>query len=274
MFATIMLAVLDASSSKLHYINGGHEASIIINSDGIIKLELEPTGPAFGFSADIPFEVGKIDFDEGDLLIAFTDGLTEAKNLSGDFYSDERLIKKIQKKWDSAYSIIKAVEYDVSLHIGDHKQFDDITLVALRRENNSFIKHHTIRELAEIEKLPLFKKFMVDTCKKMKVDQEIIERLKLAVDEICTNIITYGYENLVLGEIIMSIKIQDEEIEVVIKDTGNPFDSSDIETPDLSEELFERDIGGLGLFFVKETIDDVKYKRENGCNILTLKIKK
>ncbi|MDX1702244.1 MAG: SpoIIE family protein phosphatase, partial [Melioribacteraceae bacterium] len=102
MFATLLLALLDPISSKLYYINGGHEPPFLVNKKGEISHSLEPTGPAFGFSTEIPFDVGKVNFSDGDILLAYTDGLTEAKDKSGKFYTNERLTKKIEKEWRSA----------------------------------------------------------------------------------------------------------------------------------------------------------------------------
>ena len=273
MFATIVFSLLDPTTNKLYFVNGGHEASIIIDYNGNIKRYLEPTAPAFGFSKDLAFEVGIVDFSPGDLLISFTDGLTDAKNAGGKFYSEERLKKVIAKRWSSAFSIVKYLEMDVLSHIGDNPQFDDITLVAIRRKMGLEVLSHCFNYKADISNLPLFRKFAVDACQKLKVDEEKIERFKLAVDEICSNIILYGYKNLEPGNIKLRIRKLNNEIIVEIEDTGHPFNPELIETPNLSDNIDEREIGGLGLFFVKEIIDEIDYQNKDGMNCISLKIK-
>jgi len=87
MFASLFFGVLEPSSGNLTYINGGHEPPAIIGPKGV-KERLAPTGPAVGMMPNLSFETRGTKFDPGDLLVAFTDGVTEARSPGGDFFGE------------------------------------------------------------------------------------------------------------------------------------------------------------------------------------------
>jgi len=273
MFATIVLGILNLVTNKFYYINGGQDPPVLVDDQGKIKMELKPTGPAFGFSAELSFDVGVIEFIPGDILLAFTDGLTEAKNTAGNFYSEERFLKQVAQKWDSAFSSIKHFEADVLSHIGHRTQFDDITLLALRRVKDELPDSHSFKLKAKMENLPFFRNFVVEAYLLFKVGTKLLESLKLVVDEVCSNLILHGYKNMETGDIYIKVRVTGDEILVLVEDTGHPFDPYSLDPPDLTDDIEERKIGGLGLFFLKELVDDISYKSMNGSNSLTIKLR-
>ena len=133
MFATMFFTVLDEGSNTVHYINGGHNPPVVIGADGSLKSMLEPTAPAVGMFPGVVFGVKSVDLESGDILVAYTDGVTEAKNVNGDFYSDERLFDLVQAPAASAQEMLDRVIGDVREFIGEAKQFDDITMFVLRK---------------------------------------------------------------------------------------------------------------------------------------------
>ena len=273
MFATLVLSILDPESGKLYYVNGGHDAPVLVDANGQIKELLHPTGPAFGFSTEIPFEHGAIDFQPGDLLLSFTDGFTEARNVSGDFYTEERFLVEAAQEWPSAYSAVKHFEVDVFSHIGEHVQLDDLTLVALRRGLVNEAARHRFTRVAEMPNLPLFRNFVVEVCQLWEVNGQITESLKLAIDEVCSNLILHGYKGMEAGDIHLTVTNLKNEILIAVEDYGFPFDPSFHKDPELSDDIDERKIGGLGVFMVKEVVDELSYESKNGKNCLSLKMR-
>ena len=101
-----------------------------------------------------------------------------------------------------------------------------------------------------------------------------IGEIELCLEEILVNIINYAYPNTP-GEMDISCGLtEDGTLIIHVIDQGVPFDILSVEKPDISASVDERHIGGLGIFFVKQLMDDVHYRRENDKNILTLAIKK
>ena len=98
-----------------------------------------------------------------------------------------------------------------------------------------------------------------------------ILNVNLSLDELITNVISYGYEDSGEHEIRVTLTERDGALEVVLEDDGVAFDPlSEAPEPDLGASVEERRIGGLGVHFVKSLMDEVSYERRGGRNRLTL----
>ena len=134
MFATLFFGVLDIEVGKLAYINGGHEPLLIIDANGNITESLEPTGSAVGMLSDIDFEIQQTVLNSGDILLGYTDGITEARGKNREFFTKERLLEIIQTPFPSAQAILEIIKTKVLAHIGELEQSDDITLLVVKRK--------------------------------------------------------------------------------------------------------------------------------------------
>ncbi|MCK4688879.1 MAG: ATP-binding protein [Candidatus Marinimicrobia bacterium] len=101
--------------------------------------------------------------------------------------------------------------------------------------------------------------------------QKIIFSLHLALDEILTNIISYGYEDKKEHKIDIRLSLHQGKLLLEIEDDSKPFNPSNAPTPDVKKPLEERKIGGLGIYLVKNLMDDLEYKTHNGKNLLILR---
>jgi serine phosphatase RsbU (regulator of sigma subunit) len=133
MFATLFFGVLDPESGSLIYVNGGHEAPVLVGPEGI-WARLKQTGPAVGMLPDMHFRVEEISLKVGDMLFAYTDGVTEARSPQKDFFSEQRLLSLLESQGAvAAKDLLKLVEVSLRSHIASAEQFDDITMLAIRR---------------------------------------------------------------------------------------------------------------------------------------------
>lgn len=98
---------------------------------------------------------------------------------------------------------------------------------------------------------------------------KMVMQLTVCVEEMFVNIAHYGYPDGG-GEMTYSIDSEDGVITMIMTDSGIPFDPLAKDDPDITLSAEERDIGGLGIFMVKKTMDTVAYKRENDQNIFTM----
>jgi serine phosphatase RsbU (regulator of sigma subunit) len=133
MFATIFYGILDPRDGKLTYINGGHEPPIIKGPEGI-KTNLRPTGPAVGLYPNLDFKTGTINLEPDDMLLVYTDGVTDAQNTAGETFTKEQLLKTAENSSRTARGLIRKIQTRIDEHILGADQFDDITIVALRRK--------------------------------------------------------------------------------------------------------------------------------------------
>jgi serine/threonine-protein kinase RsbW len=101
------------------------------------------------------------------------------------------------------------------------------------------------------------------------LDRRAAYRLRLAVDEIATNIVNYGYERANLsGDILVRATLDDAWLTVALEDSGVPYDPTAHATPsDLDAPLAERPIGGLGIFLTQIGVDDFRYEHRDGHNV-------
>lgn len=132
MFATMFFGVLDPATGLLTYINGGHEPLFLVNNSGI-KQTLNPTGPAVGMMPNMKFGIEQVQFEAGDILLGYTDGVTEGKNTQGELFTPQRLRSLLEQPAKSASKLLTHIETQLFAHINQAPQFDDITILAVQR---------------------------------------------------------------------------------------------------------------------------------------------
>jgi anti-sigma regulatory factor (Ser/Thr protein kinase) len=101
-----------------------------------------------------------------------------------------------------------------------------------------------------------------------RLSNEVIVALNVSLDEIINNIISYGYEDSGHHDIVVRLALQNGTIEVVVEDDGKPFNPLLVPPPDLNAK--PRQIGGVGLHFVRNLMDNLEYARRGGVNQLRL----
>lgn len=132
MFASLFLGVLNLTTGGLVYVNGGHEAPIILGPTGT-RTSLEPTGPVVGIFAGIKFTIKQAQLDPSDILVGYTDGVTDALNPVGEMFGPENLTALLAQPAPSAPALLDRIETSLRMHVATANQYDDITLLAVRR---------------------------------------------------------------------------------------------------------------------------------------------
>jgi serine/threonine-protein kinase RsbW len=121
---------------------------------------------------------------------------------------------------------------------------------------------------AHLDALPVVSAFVWAVASDAKLSQAKAYRIRLAIDELVTNIIMHGYANCVgCPPIMMWAEFDTETISFTVEDGGKPFDLTSLPPPDVNAPLDTRELGGLGVFLVTRYIDSVRYEYVNGHNI-------
>jgi serine/threonine-protein kinase RsbW len=131
----------------------------------------------------------------------------------------------------------------------------------------------SLRLSARLENLGRCKESVADCARTQGFDQKRIQEVELALEEALVNIFNYAYPETP-GDIEINCKLENGRFIIEIIDSGIPFDMTSLSDPDLTADVEERKIGGLGIFLVKKMVDEVRYRREKDQNILNLIIKK
>lgn len=128
----------------------------------------------------------------------------------------------------------------------------------------------TIRLPARVKNLEKLIDFLIAALKAVGVPEKIVSDIHLIVDEGCTNVINYAYPPGEPGDIELSCAVKDGIAAITIRDWGAPFDPINVAAPDLSLDIDERPIGGLGVFLMKKFSDRLEYRRKEDTNLLTI----
>ena len=127
---------------------------------------------------------------------------------------------------------------------------------------------------SKIDNLPVISNFVSETLSNFRADESTINKVQLAIDEASTNIINYAYSGA-SGTLKIALELVGQDIVITIRDKGKPFDPTSVTSPDVSQDLEHRKIGGLGIYFIKKLMDNVSYSfdpREGNRLILRKKL--
>ena len=122
-------------------------------------------------------------------------------------------------------------------------------------------------EIAEINKLALF---IEELGEELNLTPELVFNLNLVLEEAVSNVILYAYPKEERQEIVLTAKKSDKSLIFVLTDSGKEFDPTQAPDADVTLSAEEREIGGLGIFLIRQIMNKVEYQRIEGKNVLTL----
>jgi len=278
MFITFIAGIVDLENATLTYCNAGHNPPFLIRSHGNIEKLSELHGIPLGIFEHAVFSSGTILLLPGDTLLLYTDGVTEAINSSGAFYTVERMLGVIRGNPDlcPAEMLVRLKE-SVRDFMKGTDQADDITLLALHskltpgKENkpSDMMRIRLANQLGELGKLVAM---LEQVSEVWNIPAKVTMELNLVLEELFTNIVFYAFDDGHEHEIIFTFeRTAPGTIHIQIEDDGKPFNLLEKETgvaPDLPLE--ERKVGGLGIHFVKKLVNEISYERKGKKNVVLL----
>ncbi|GBO52625.1 serine phosphatase RsbU, regulator of sigma subunit [Pseudanabaena sp. lw0831] len=278
LFVTVFCGALELSTGKFTYSSGGHDAPILVRDRHVQYLDLE-TMPPLGLYEDSVFEQQEFTLLPNDLIVFYTDGITEAMNANGEIFSESRLIEMMTSyPPTNTTRAVRTIQHFCQQFVADAPQSDDITLLAVQYlPSNPFSQVANVMEwkltlnsvLTELEQV---KQTLGKILREADLTVEIIEDAQLIAEEILVNIIQYGYEGRSDGHIDLRIEMNDQNLSMTFEDSAKPFNPlTDITTPDLEKKDDNaRSRGGFGFFLVQELAEQVDYVYRDGKNTLTV----
>ena len=270
MFVTVWLGILEISTGKLTATNAGHEYPFI-RQNGKFDIFKEKHGFVLGGMENTKYQNYEIQLEPGDAVFVYTDGVTEAKNKEGDQFGIERLEEALNDSPELPVSgIINHVSEKLDKFVNNEEQFDDITMVILSYNGVTNMNKLTVE--AMIENIPEVTAFVESKLEEIDCPPKIQNQIDIAIDELFSNIAKYAYTPDT-GPATVKVEVEKDPLAVIITfiDHGQPYDPLTSENPNLSLPAEKREIGGLGIYLVKKTMDDIVYEYKNGQNILRIK---
>ena len=272
MFVTLWLGIFEISTGKISAANAGHDDAVVIRKDGRVEQIKTKHGLVVGAMSTVKYHDFEITLEKGDKIFIYTDGVPEATDTNGNLFTMARMLQSLEGgHTGTPRDVLDSVNRSVNAFVGDAPQFDDLTMLCLERKEDETLGRALTVD-AKQENLGEVTAFAEAFLEENDCPPKALVQLGIVIDEVFSNIASYAYEG---GEGKAEIRIfkTDDEITLVFTDEGIAFDPLAKEDPDVTLSAEDRPIGGLGIFIVKKSMDDVSYKRENGKNMLTIKKK-
>lgn len=278
-FVPMFYCVVKDKEESILYTNAGHEFPIYYQSKKNKFHTIDTEGFPTGGMDDTEFEEKELKMNEGDIVSIATDGIVEARNPEGENYGEKRLKNEITKHKNlPANKIVDKIYTSVIDFIKDAPQHDDLTLVIIKKKNNKTTKHvkekvlweKTIEITSDTKYVKVIRSIVEEASSLLFNDSSTVYDIKLAVNEAHSNIIRHAYSGQKDQPIKFNVKRYAKKIEFYFEDYGKtPGELSIKQTRSLDD--FQGN--GLGVFLIKNVMDDVTYDidPETGTKLTMIK---
>lgn len=273
LFVTCFLAILDKRNGKVVFANAGHNPPIIGSNGNFHFLKCKP-GFLLGCFKDTFIEDEETVLEPGESLTLYTDGITEARNINGEFFGEERFLAAMNKhNFTCTVEMHHTIKDEIASFVDEAPQSDDITFVTMRYRVGTYDLKEQFFD-GKLDNIPEMLSFIGDFGEKHHLPEDFKNKLVIVGDELFSNIIKYGYEDKG-GEIFVRIIFNEEDnsFSITIIDRAKAFNQLEVNNQEVGTDAKKQAIGGLGLIIVKKIMDEYAYDRINGKNILVLKKK-
>lgn len=134
MFVTFLLAWLDVDCHKVRFVRAGHHGPLVRRADGSVEIiGKQGGGPPLGLVGDCTYEASEVDLEPGDVLLLYTDGVSDAQDERKSFFGAKRVEALVRETAGGAGNIGRAIIQAVEQHSRNYRQTDDITIICLGR---------------------------------------------------------------------------------------------------------------------------------------------
>ncbi len=252
-YATCFYAKFHVTQLRMTYSRAGHELPLWFHKDTGEVTFIEGEGLPLGIFPDSNYFTLQVYLSEGDRLLFYTDGITDALNPAGERFGHDRLIELFKSNCAlSPKNLLKVLENEIIRFHGGREQLDDIALVLLSVVPDNWttltVPPYTFTEVLEN---------LISELKLRGVDDEIAFKVRLSLDECVTNSFRHGHRGDERRPITISYLVEHDKVTMKVRDQGPGFDFGLIPDPTLDENLMQ--IGGRGVFLTLKMMDEVRF---------------
>jgi PAS domain S-box-containing protein len=271
-FVTLCYVRLDVNKRALEMVDCGHTGLVFWHVRSGVCEVLHGDNLPLGVREGEIYNQVSVAFEPGDLLLFFSDGITEARNPAGDFFGVDRLVDYVKNHSElEPAMLVEAIRRAVFEFSGSARLADDLTSVAIRVEEKLVpVARAEIEIRSDLKELRQAREFVRGFCRNLPdppLDEDRLAALELAVNEAASNIMKHAYHGREDQWIHLEGEAFPEYVSIRLHHLGDPFDPSLAPAPvlDGSRE------SGRGAYMISRSVDQVRYYRdERGRNCVDL----
>ncbi len=278
MFVTVGCGLLDPVTGALRYASAGHDAPLVRLAEGEVRETCGANGAAIGIDAGTDYPLQRSQLAPGDVLLLYTDGLSEAEDEGGRHLGIDRVAALLRDVRDTQPAVLVAhIVAAVASHAAGFHATDDLTVLALRfspADVTTRTETDGVGWLLTIEPsragLQRAQQRLRGILAARDIGGELGHDIELVAEEWLTNVLRAA-GTTPLSQLSLDIVLTRAAIQLTFLDDGAPFDPLAAAAPALDTDIGERPIGGLGLHLVQQMAQRCDYARVDGCNALLLR---
>lgn len=269
MFVSAFIAIIDLVTGKTEYVNAGHNPPLMIQKTNYEYI-LPRKNIVLGIKKNATYVSETVTLNSNNRILLYTDGVTEAENIHSKFYGTDRLRKVLKNVSVNASENLNMILNDLKKFGKGAAQSDDITLLEFiyKGYSSSLKTNANIKNIEEI--ISFFKK---DMLKYNIKEDEIQFKAIMIAEEVFSNIAQYAYKKPNIGKLQIDTQVINNEYVITFRDNGKEYNLINRNNPDISVDIKDREIGGLGIYIIKKLADNISYERIDNTNILKVFIK-
>jgi sigma-B regulation protein RsbU (phosphoserine phosphatase) len=273
MFVTIFVGILNVKTGRIRYTNAGHNPPYLKHADGLVSAVNKRHGPVIGGMPGLTYAEDELVLACDDLLVMYTDGVTEAMSPIEKLYTEKRLATLIGDQSPATVEdAVRVILADVDVHAAGAEQSDDITVLAVRFRgpDTAVTGSFDITVPNQLSSIDAVNKRFNEFADDVGVPVQIRRHINMVFDELLNNVVSYGFEDESEHGIEVRVSLERQRLVIEILDDGRPFNPFSQESPDTTLPLEDRRVGGLGIHLVQKVMDQVSYERRIDKNLVKL----
>lgn len=270
-FVTVCYARFDLERDRLIFVDCGHTNTIHFQHQTGTCVLLEGDNLPLGVNAQEIYNQFEIQIAPGDVLVFYSDGLTEARNRNGEFFGVDRLVDMVQAHADlDPEELTTRLRAAAEAFSGSGNFTDDLTCVAVKLKEHRLpgpLRSAALTISSDLKELATARNFIQEMASEGVLSAERVNALKRAASEAVSNIMIHAYDRRPDRRIELDAEVFTDRVVVRLHHLGMSFDPQKVAPPKLdgSQE------GGFGMYIIAQSVDEVRYYIDDrGRNCIAL----
>jgi sigma-B regulation protein RsbU (phosphoserine phosphatase) len=271
-FVTLCYARLDLNRCNLDLVDCGHTGMIHVHSETGLCEMVHGDNLPLGIREGEIYEQISVPFEPGDVLLFYSDGVTEARNFAGELFGADRLLQCVTLNSQlEPEALVEAIRKATITFSATDRLSDDLTCVAIKVvERQVPLTRAEIEIHSDLKELSRAREFVCTFCRNLPgspLHEDRVAEFELAVNEAVCNIMKHAYHGRADQWIHLEAEAFPDQVSILLHHLGDPFDPSAVPPPPLDGSRES----GFGIYLITKSVDDVRYYRdERGRNCIAL----